>query len=544
MKFNKTHNVKKRTEFLYFFSIQLVLLLSVSFIPKSFAQKRPNILFVISDDQSYLHTSYAGSSFVNTPAFDRIAKEGIYFSNCYVTSPGCAPSRSSIVTGRYPWQNEQAGQHASTWAKKYVPFIDLIEKNGYATGRSGKGVSPFKYDSDGKNPDLRKLDAGGKSYSSNKYDINNDERYANGISATNYFEDFKYFLDEVKKDKPFFFWYGGIEPHRGYEKGSWKKMGKKLEDVVVPKFLPDTKEVREDLLDYAVEIEWFDLHLQKMLDHLESIGELENTIIIVTSDNGMPFPRAKANCYDYGSHVPLAIRYPKEFKSKTTVEMPVSLVDIAPTILEVTNTSPKGMMPITGESMLKFLNKTNSINDEEINEASVFFGRERHSSSRYENLGFPQRAIRKGDYLLIWNMKPELWPAGDPQQYDPNNPDVLMPRYGINREGKYIPQSALMDIDDSPSKAFILENYEKLPMYLKLSGDKRPEFELFNVLFDPDCLVNLSEIKEYVFIKDNLKDTLISKLKQTSDPRVVGPDTEIFDTYMRFYPTRKFPSPH
>ena len=90
--------------------------------------RRPNILFAISDDQSFAHTSFVGCNFVETPAFDRIANEGIYFNNCFAGSPGCAPSRSTIVTGRYHWQNEQSGQHASPWLKKHVPFIDLLDR--------------------------------------------------------------------------------------------------------------------------------------------------------------------------------------------------------------------------------------------------------------------------------------------------------------------------------------------------------------------------------------------------------------------------------
>ena len=83
--------------------------------------QRPNILFAISDDQSFAHTGFAGSKFVRTPAFDRVAREGVFFSNCIAGSPGCAPSRSTLVTGRYHWQNEQSGQHASSWMKKYIP---------------------------------------------------------------------------------------------------------------------------------------------------------------------------------------------------------------------------------------------------------------------------------------------------------------------------------------------------------------------------------------------------------------------------------------
>ena len=89
------------------------------------ALDRPNILFVINDDQSFAHTSFSGSRFVQTPGFDRVAANGVYFTNCYAGSPGSAPSRSALVTGRHHWQNEQSGQHASSWLKKYVPFIYL-----------------------------------------------------------------------------------------------------------------------------------------------------------------------------------------------------------------------------------------------------------------------------------------------------------------------------------------------------------------------------------------------------------------------------------
>ena len=124
----------------------LVLTLNASCKPnKQKPKQRPNILFAISDDQSWLHTSFAGSDWVRTPAFDRIATNGIYFTNCYAGSPGCAPSRSALVTGRYHWQNEQAGQHAAGWLDKYVPFVDLLEHNGYHTGYTGKGVGPFEY---------------------------------------------------------------------------------------------------------------------------------------------------------------------------------------------------------------------------------------------------------------------------------------------------------------------------------------------------------------------------------------------------------------
>lgn len=524
------------------FLVSLFMFLSCNY--KQEEQKRPNILFAISDDQSFAHTSFSGCEFIETPAFDRVAAEGVFFTNCMAGSPGCAPSRSSIVTGRYHWQNEQAGQHASSWMKKYVPFIDLLDANGYVTGRTGKGVSPFRYARSETDSLWRKTDAGGIEYSSIKYSEENDVRTAGGIRNLNYFENFKYFIENTKGDKPFFFWYGASEPHRSFEQDSWKRSNKKLEDVNVPGFFPDHEIVRGDILDYAIEIEWFDSHLQRMLNYLEEIGELENTIVIVTSDNGMAFPRAKANGYEYGIHVPFAVRFPKEFPGGRIVNDPTSFADLAPTILELTKTSPDGMMPISGKSMVKTLkSKKEGIVDSK--KKYAFSGRERHSSSRYLNWGYPQRMIRSEEFLFIWNMKPERWPAGAPQRIVAGTEDELWPMYGINDNGMHESAWAFTDIDAAPTKSFIIENMddEKVKSFFHLAHDKRPEFEMFNVKTDPFCLTNLIGNGSFGKIENELKTALLEELEKSEDPRVVGPDKEIFDSYIRYSPMREFPKP-
>jgi len=521
----------------------------LAFVSSAFGQhptKRPNILFAISDDQSYAHTSFAGCTFVHTPAFDRIAKEGIYFSNCMAGSPGCAPSRSSIVTGRYHWQNEQSGQHASSWMKKHVPFIDLIARNGYVTGRTGKGVSPFYYARDDRDSLWRRTNAGGLEHSNIQYQKNSpeDERPARGIGPVNYFENFKYFMEHVREDEPFFFWYGAREPHRSYEQDSWKRQGKDPENAEVPGFFPDNAIVRGDLLDYAVEIEWFDLHLQRMLDYLESIGELENTIVIVTSDNGMPFPRAKANGYDYGIHVPFAIRYPAKFPGGRTVEQPVGFTDLAPTILEITGTGSEGMLPMSGKSMVPLLKSEKGVATE-ADKAYVFAGRERHSSSRFKNWGYPQRMIRSRDYLLIWNMKPDRWPAGAPQRLKEGSTSECWPMFGIDEQGVHHSQWAFTDIDAAPTKSSIVEQHavDSLRYYFDLAVAKRPEFEFYNVASDPDCLENLSGDPTYFVTEQEMKAALLHELRVSGDPRVVGPDPDIFESYIRYSPMRDFPAP-
>ena len=433
--------------------------------------QRPNILIAISDDQSFAHTSFAGCKFINTAGFDRVARSGICFTNCFAGSPGSAPSRSSLVTGRYHWQNESSGQHASSWLKKYVPFADALDANGYHTGFTGKGVGPFQYARDEQDSLWRKENAAGKGYNSIQYKRGDpaDERTAGGIGGTNYFANFRDFMQKRGERQPFYFWYGATEPHRAYEKDSWKRNGKDPAKAEVPGFLPDDEVIRGDLLDYAVEIEWFDLHLTRILNYLDSVGELDNTIVIVTGDNGMPFPRAKANGFEYGVHVPLAISYPKGFPGNRIVDDPVSFTDFAPTILEMTNTKPEGMMPIFGRSIVNILkSKKSGIVDE--TKKYIFAGRERHSSSRWNNLGYPLRTIRSEQYLLIWNMKPDLWPAGDPRAINTESPSgELRPMYGIDEKGIHHSDWAFTDVDASPSKSFLIENHtdEKIKYFFE-----------------------------------------------------------------------------
>jgi uncharacterized sulfatase len=360
----------------------------------------------------------------------------------------------------------------------------------------------------------------------------------------NYFENFKYFMEQVRGDEPFFFWYGAKEPHRSYEQDSWKRNGKKLKDAEVPGFYPDHEIVRGDLLDYAVEIEWFDLHLQRMLSYLEEIGELENTIVFVTSDNGMPFPRAKANSYEYGVHVPFAIRFPKDFPGGRIVENPLSFADLAPTILELTGTSQEGMLPISGKSITHILtSEREGVVDG--TKKYVFAGRERHSASRYLNWGYPQRVIRSKDHLLIWNLKPERWPAGAPQRLKPGTEEELFPLYGINEQGQHISAWAFTDIDGSPTKSFLVENHadEAIRPYFQWAVALRPEFELFDVNNDPSCLSNLAGKPEFRTIETEMKRVLLEELNISKDPRIVGPHKEVFDSYLRYSPMREFPEP-
>lgn len=464
------------------------------------AATRPNILFAIADDWSFPHASVYSCKGVHTPAFDRIANEGCLFTHAYVAAPQCSPNRASILTGRQIWQNAEAGTHASYFPKSLTVFTDLLEQSGYVIGTTGKTWGPGDWQHTGwkRNPAGPEM---------NQHKIKHPLPV--GIRNTDYAANFSDFLKQSPKDRPFFFWYGASEPHRVYEKGIGLKKGKKLEDAEVPSFLPDTKEIRSDILDYYVEIEWFDQHLNRIIDTLEESGELDNTLIIVTSDNGMPFPRAKANLYDFGTHMPMAARWGSRMKGGRVIDDLIQFADLAPTFLEAAGMEIPDA--ISGNSMVPVL-VSNESGWVDQNRKYAFSGRERHTDARFDNLGYPARAVYTHDYAYIRNFKPDRNPAGDPPGY--------------------------FDIDGSPSKDFIINGKDdpNIKPYFELSCGKHPEEELFNIKDDPGCIQNLADDSNYAEKKNELKVVLEHTLKELNDPRIIG--SEIFDSYPRISPMR------
>lgn len=478
--------------------------------------QRPNILFVIADDMSYPYASAYGSRCVETPGFDYVAEHGAIFNNAYVTSPGSSPSRASILTGLYPWQIEEAGTHASCFPADYVCYPDVFKDNGYAIGYTGKGWGPGNWEISG-----RPYNPAGPVYN----DIKLDPPYS-GISKVDYSANFRKFLDDRPTDSPFCFWLGTHEPHRPYENMSWIKAGDSIDVAEVPGFLPDADEVRSDILDYAVEIEWFDSQLLACIRELEKRNELDNTIIIVMADNGMSFPHAKANCYEPGLHVPMAICWGNRISAGKEIRELVSGVDIFPTLLEAAGIEWKNAHTLVGQSMMPLLDGR----EKDWTTEDVFSGRERHSCSRYGNSGYPMRSIRSGSYLLIHNFHPERYPAGDPQALDKKG-----------RPGEM--HKAYFDIDTAPSKDYLTDhrNDPDVKAYFDAAVALRPEFEMYNIDNDPSCMNDISDDPAVLGIFKDLKAKLHERLVVTGDTRV-GDNPEIWESYPRLEgKMRQFP---
>jgi len=456
---------------------------------------KPNILFCIADDASMKSFGAYGCDWIKTPAVDRLAREGAVFTNAYNCNPKCAPARACLVTGKYSWQLKEACNHWPHFPSEFEFYPHLLLDSGYHVGFTGKGWGPGTYDTED-NP-------AGPVY--NKIRL---KAPYNGINSTDYAANFEVFLDENIEGKPFCFWLGAFEPHRKYELDSWKKEGKKLEDAKLPEFYPDNDTIRGDLQDYAIEVEWYDTHIGRAIQALEERGLLKNTLILITSDHGMPFPRVKGQIYEEGFHVPLVAYWKGFIKPGREISDFVSFPDVAPTIMEAAGFKPHQQM--TGKSFLPLLISEKSGRVDERRD-HVLLGKERHDTGRANedgiDLGYPVRALRNDKFLYVRNFKPERWPVGNPE-YNYRN------------------------CDNSPTKSYLtnLKPGDDTYRFFEMSFGKRPEEELYNIQNDPDCMVNLAEVSEYAEIKGQLRKRMEEELTLQGDPRILG-NGDIFDGY-------------
>lgn len=463
---------------------------------------RPNILLVLADDWGRGDAGAYGRTWIKTPAFDRLAREGLLFENAYTPNAKCAPSRASVLTGRNSWQLKEAGNHGGYFPLEFTTYPEVLGKHGYFVGMTGKGWAPgTALAADGKARPLT-----GRAFDNRKA-----PQPTTGIDTNDYAANFQDFLDAVPPDKPWSFWLGCREPHRDYESGSGAaKGGKRIGDIErVPSYWPDTPTVRNDMLDYALEVEHFDRHLGRVLAELEKRGQLDNTLIVVTSDNGMPFPRVKGNLYEAANHLPFAVMWKNGIKSPGRVVRDyVSFVDLAPTFLEVAGIpwSGSGMAPAAGIGLTDVF-KSKAGDAIQPGRDHLVLGQERHDVGRPHDQGYPIRSIIREGWLYSRNFTPDRWPAGNPE-------------------------TGYLNTDGSPTKTVILTANRAKPNdpHWLLCFGKHPAEELFDLESDPDCVNNLAAAPAQQTRRADLEAQLLAKLKQQGDPRMSG-QGDVFDNY-------------
>jgi len=443
---------------------------------------RPNILLAIADDWGWPHAPAYGDTVAPLPTFERVCSQGAVFTQAYCAAPSCTPSRAAILTGQAPHRLAEGGNLWSFLPARFPVYPDLLEQAGYFTGYERKGWGPGGLEGSGRtrNP------------------------------AGPVFKNFETFLREAPADRPFCYWFGSQDPHRPYDTGSGAASGLDPARVRIPPFLPDAPAVRRDFLDYYFEVQRFDRETGHILEILERAGRLDNTIVVMTGDNGVPFPRAKANVYGWGTHQPFAVRWPAGVRPGRTIDAFVTLADLCPTFLDAAGLRASPAMH--GRSLLPLL-----AGGRQPGRDRVFLERERHAAVRAGNLSYPMRAVRTREFLYIRNLRPDRWPAGDP------------PGFG--------------DIDDGPSKRYLLDHRDDpavAPLF-ELACALRPAEELYDLQLDPGELRNVAAAPRYARARTAMRASLDRWMKETADPRATS-EADPWDTY-RYFGGRPVPAP-
>lgn len=418
----------------------------------------PNFVFVISDDQSYSGAGCDGGRAIDTPHIDRLAGEGLRFTRGFAASPSCSPSRSAILTGEYPHETGTS-RFASSMPQAQKTILEVLKGADYYTGA------------------FKKVHQGARFWG--RWDFEGRHK------------PIRTFFEARPKDRPFFLHIGYHDPHRPYLPGERYPEKNRRSSVMVPDFLPDTPGVRKDLAHYCEAIERLDMRVGNLLDLLEKYDLVENTLVIFTSDQGMPFPGAKGTLYDPGLHVPLIARWPGKIKPGRVSSELVSLIDLAPTWLEAAGV--RIPVAMDGKSFLPLLL------GESFQPREALYA-ERNFHTHLDLI----RCVRTRRYKLIQNYLPK------------------------------VPYRPLSDIGRSPSWRSIesLERQRKLSpeLYQRYFHKPRPEEEFYDLQIDPDEMNNVVNEPKYKADLLRLQELLSRWMIKTHDflpPPIEPPDADV-----------------
>lgn len=438
-------------------------------------KESPNIILFVSDDHGTDALGCYGNPIIKTPNLDKLASEGVRFTNAYCTSASCAASRSVILSGLYGHATGSYGHvhdyhHFSTY-DNVSSLSNRLSEAGYLTARIGKyHVAPesvYLFD--------EVLEA----------DPRNTVEMADASKAI------------LNSDKPFFLYFCTDDPHRGHpfnpepwdspntfgnKKGGYKDVNQITydpKDVMVPEFLPDTKETREEIAQYYQSVSRIDQGFGKLMEHLQESGKIENTIVFYISDNGMAFPGAKTTVYEPGIKLPCIIKDPTNSKKGIVNDARISWVDLTPTILEMANVEYKSD-DFHGKSFRKIIDNEKVEGWDKIYASHTF-----HEITMY----YPMRVVIDGDYKLIWNVAyqldypfaSDLWAASTWQAIYRNDIECF--------------------------------GHKTVKDYMK-----RSEFELFDLSKDPNESTNLADNSDFKETLETMKAKMKDFQRKTKDP--------------------------
>ncbi|MBN1818507.1 MAG: sulfatase-like hydrolase/transferase [Sedimentisphaerales bacterium] len=424
---------------------------------KAPSTKRPNVILYVVDDQGSADAGCYGNPVIRTPGLDRLAENGTRFTHAFCTTASCSASRSVILSGLYNHYNGQYGhQHAYHHFSSfdYVRSLpNLLAEAGYRTARWGK------------------------------YHVAPDEVYAfqqvipGGSPEAGAGQCESYIA--ARDERPFFLYFCTTEPHRPFRRDGDTF---KPDQVIVPSYLPDLPECREELAHYYDSVERADKGLLRLLQILKQTGRWDDTVVIYLSDNGIAFPGAKTTLYEPGMRLPCVVRNPFARKTGVITDAMVNYADITPTILDLCNATPKDYS-FHGRSFASVLEQEHPAGWDEIYASHTF-----HEITMY----YPMRVVRGRRYKLIWNIAHGLeYPFASDLYASPTWQGVL------KRKEEYYAK-------------------RRVQAYLH-----RPKFELYDLQNDPDEVKNLAEDPTYGMVLEEMKTKLKSFQKRTNDPWIL-----------------------
>lgn len=426
----------------------------------------PNLVIFIGDDISANDFGCYGHPTIKTSNVDRLAEHAVRFSNAYLTAPSCSPSRSSLLTGRYPHNTGGPELHMkkNPHLAKLPQFPHELRKAGYYTSLAGKAHF---------NGNARKsLDRMYRPFDKDRPE--DKSGCANWLKA----------VKERPKDKPFLMWLAAIDAHRPWDM-DLAEGPHGPEDAVVPSYMVDGERTRKDLANYYNEVHRFDRKIGEVVSELKAQNVYENTVIIVMGDNGRPFPRDKTWIFDGGIKTPLIVHWPGRTTREAVSESLVSSIDIGPTLLEIAGIAkPKSFQ---GVSFLPLLD-----NPEAAVRDVVFAERNWHVYRHHDRL------VRYGNYTYIKNSTPELIGFNAMQKIH-RRPDKIKGKSAKTDliEGYW--EGTLTD-----AQAFMV----RAPA---------PAEVLFDVSKDPYQVNNLAGNPEYADVLNRMRKLLAQWTKKTGD---------------------------
>ena len=352
-------------------------------------QKRPNILLITADDMNWNSPGcFGGRTPGITPNIDRLASEGVRFEHAHITIAVCQPSRSVLMTGRYPHRNGAEGFQPINMS---VPTLqEQLHKAGYIQGILGKvkHLAPpekFKWDMI---EDFQDLGWG-----------------RNPVLYYKFAGDF--FRQAAGREQPFFLMANSHDPHRPFHGSAQeqKKFAKVLKDIPapsrvykgeeieVPGFLPELPDVRKEIAQYYSSVRRCDDTVGAVIRALRESGQAENTLVMFLSDNGMALPFAKTNCYLHSTRTPLIAAWPGRIKPGTIDKQHfISGIDFMPTALDAADVPAPGGMD--GSSFLPvLLGKMQPERDKVFTQFHQTSGRNR----------YPMRCVQSHRFGYIFN---------------------------------------------------------------------------------------------------------------------------------------------